>query len=58
MNGYLDSTQTDGDMASAAKKSQILEEYHKYLAIADKPSYIKVLSSHVKNAYPDVYKDL
>lgn len=58
MNGRLDSTQTDGDMASAAKKSEILNEYHKYLAIADKPSYVKILSSQVKNAYPAVYKDL
>lgn len=58
MNGYLDSKQTDWDMASAVEKSKILSRYHKYLAIADKPSYIKVLSSHVKNAYPDVYKDL
>jgi hypothetical protein len=58
MNNYLDTTQIDGDMASAVEKSRILAEYHKYLAIADKPSYVKILSSHVKNAYPDVYKDL
>lgn len=58
MNGYLDATQIDGDMASAAKKSEILQKYHPYLAIADKPSYIKILASHVKNAYPDVYKNI
>ena len=58
MNGYLDSTQIDGDMQSAMKKSDILDKYYKYLSIADKPSYIKVLANQVKFAYPSVYKDI
>lgn len=58
MNGYVDMTQIDGDSASANKKALILQKYHPYMAIADKPSYMKVLSNQLKTQYPKVFSEL